>query len=56
MPLPGANVFFTDQDVSTPARADGSRLITCKKETSEKALWQLEKAGRILLRVATAIE
>ena len=45
--LPGANVFYTDEDVST---ADG--VITCRRSTTLEALLQITKAGRYLKRLA----
>jgi hypothetical protein len=45
--LPGGNVFFSDEDLST---ADGA--ITCKQVSWEHAAWDIVKAGRILVRLA----
>jgi hypothetical protein len=53
--VPGANVFYTNEDVSTPAREDGSRLISCKQDTTARGLWQITKAGRYLARLAQTL-
>lgn len=55
MQLPGANVFYTDRDVSTPPDADGNQLISCKQDATAKGLWQITKAGRYLARLASAL-
>lgn len=47
MTLPGANVFFTDEDLSTP---DG--LISCKRVDEGRALYDIVKAARYLVRLA----
>lgn len=46
MTLPGANVFFTDEDLSTP---DGQ--ISCKQVDPDKAAYEIFKAARYLLRL-----
>jgi hypothetical protein len=50
--LPGANVYFTDHDASTPIRPDGGRDVSCKQVSIEHALYDLAKAARYLARVA----
>jgi hypothetical protein len=49
--LPGANVYFTDNDETTPVRPDGTRAVTCKQISAGKALYDLAKAARYLSRV-----
>jgi hypothetical protein len=45
--LPGGNVFFTNEDLTN---ADGS--ITCKRIDAKKALYDVVKAARYLVRLA----
>jgi hypothetical protein len=44
--LPGANVFFTDQDVSSVERG-----ISCKRIDATRALYDVVKAARYLVRL-----
>lgn len=55
MTAPGANVFYTDQDVSTPPDANGDQLIRCSRVTAPGALWDITKAARYLARLAESI-
>lgn len=45
--LPGANVFFSDEDLTS---SDG--VISCKQTTATKAVYDVVKAGRYLARLA----
>jgi hypothetical protein len=53
--VPGANVFYTDHDLSTPQRPDGSRAISCKQVSVEQALRDLYKAGTLLDKVVASL-
>lgn len=44
--LPGANVFFTDRDLTNVSEG-----ISCKQVSASRALYDLAKAGRYLLRL-----
>lgn len=45
--LPGGNVFFSDEDLTT---ADGA--ISCKRVPWEAAAYDIVKAARYLIRLA----
>jgi hypothetical protein len=45
--LPGANIFFTDRDETSP---DG--VITCKPIDPARAGYDIVKVSRLLLRLA----
>lgn len=50
-PLPGGNVFLTDQDLSTPPDSSGNRLISCKPISSAEAARLAYDALRLLSRL-----
>jgi len=50
--VPGGNVFFTNSDLSTPPRPDGSQAISCRQIPIETALYDVVKVGRWLARLA----
>lgn len=50
-PLPGANVFITDTDLSTPPDSEGNRLISCKPISSVEAGRIAWSALRLLSRL-----
>lgn len=50
-PLPGANVFITDSDLSTPPDSEGNRLISCKQISSVEAARLAYNALRILSKL-----
>jgi hypothetical protein len=45
--LPGGNVFFSNEDLTT---SDGA--ISCKQVSWEHAVYDIVKAGRYLIRLA----
>jgi hypothetical protein len=48
--LPGGNVFFTNEDLSTP---DG--VITCKQISPGRSLYDAVKAAKYLARIAAEL-
>jgi hypothetical protein len=50
-PLPGGNVFLTNEDLSTPPDSEGNRLISCKPVSETTALRLAYDALRILSRL-----
>jgi len=44
--LPGGNVYFTNEDQTSVARG-----ISCKKVSSKRALYDIVKAARYLIRL-----
>lgn len=48
IPIPGANVFLTDSDLTTPVLDDGSQLVTCRKLTHHEEIVLFWKGLRIL--------
>jgi hypothetical protein len=53
--VPGANVFYSDRDESTPPDENGDQFIRCSRVTAPSALWDITKAARYLGRLAESI-
>jgi hypothetical protein len=53
--FPGANVYFTDHDATTPLLPDGTRDVSCKRIPLERGLYDVAKAARYLVRLAELI-
>jgi hypothetical protein len=49
--VPGANVFYTDTDLSTPPDSEGNRLISCRQVADLRSLYDIAKIARYLARL-----
>ncbi len=53
--VPGAQVYFTDHDETTPLRPDGSRAISCKPIDELGVVRKVVSAARTLGRLGELV-